>query len=127
MNVLFKMNDGGSNLDLNKVVCIYVEGESHSTEELKMLEAMMAAIHIKMEKVELVHYTSPVDRLPNNFRTVFIFGLIPGSLDNLEIKLNHTLYLEGKVVLATYSLSALHGDKNKKLALWKILQSTFLN
>ena len=126
MDVLFKTNDGKLQFDSDKEVALFVQGDAPDADAAKMLYAMMDAIKIDQSKVAIIPYTGILDRLKEHMKIVILFGFDNASLGNLNLKPNVPLRMEDKVVLMTYSLDLLMNDRNNKLSLWKILQSTFL-
>ena len=127
MDVLFETNDGKLQFDQNKEVCLLVKGGMPSAENKAMLEAMMKAIKVDMNQVDLVAYEGKLETIPKHATIIILFGVSPGSLSNIELKLNQSIHLEHNIVLPTFSLDDLQQDKSKKMVLWKTLQSTFLN
>ena len=126
MDVLFKTNDGKLKFESDKEVALFVQGDAPDAEAEKMLYAMMDAIKIDQSKVEIIPWKGTLDRLDEHMKIVILFGLDKASLGNLNLKPNVPLRMEDKVILMTYSVELLMNDRNNKLSLWKILQSTFL-
>lgn len=99
--------------------------EKLADQDYELLKKMLGAIKLDPESIHLIQEES---HFTPQFKVLLCFGnasLLSSRL-NQQIPLNKLISMDGKKILASYPLAQLHGDVEKKTALWNSLKALFL-
>jgi len=120
-------------INTKNAIVIYQTNESEELpeDELLFLEKILGAVNLKLEEVVLINIAQhkvSFSELKNNvvFTTMITFGIWPGQI---SLNINNKRYCEYSLlntkVLFADSLQEIMRDPQKKVLLWKELQTLF--
>lgn len=104
---------------------IIVWTQKLTDQDQALLTKMLEAIKLDWKAIHHVEGTDFTDQ----YKVLLFFGhasLLTDKL-NKEIPLNQPTLMDDKKILASYPLSELHGNVEKKAALWNGLKALFLS
>ncbi len=110
--------------DRKKTHDIVVWTHELTDKDQALLEKMLAAVKLSLDKVHLIHHE---DEYTSHFNTLMSFGNVDFIADKAdkEVLLNQPFHFESKSILVSYPISSLHTDMKKKSELWEGLKKLF--